>query len=122
MMLPLCLALFALVATQASAQVATLDQMANSLTSQARPVALLVTVFAFLLGVWMTMAGLMKLHAHTVNPRDPASSPVTAIAFIFAGAAMVALPALISSGVVTIFGDGATTTDAWGRGNVVPFR
>ncbi len=96
--------------------------IADSVRMQTSLVTVLVTIVAFVIGVGLAMAGLMKFRQHTQNPNDPSAKPGVAFTFILAGAAMVALPALISSGVITVFGTGAAVTDAFGGGNVVPFR
>lgn len=110
-------------ASEALAQhVRDFGDIADSVRMQTSLVSILLTVIAFVLGVGLAVTGLMKFRQHTQNPNDPSAKPGVAFAFVFAGAAMVALPALISSGVVTVFGSGAGITDAYGGGNVVPFR
>lgn len=113
----------AILADEALAQhVRDFGDIADSVRMQTSLVSILITVAAFVIGVGLAMTGLLKFRQHTQNPNDPSAKPGVAFAFVFAGAAMVALPALISSGVITVFGTGAAVTDAFGGGNVVPFR
>lgn len=103
-------------------QVQDFGQMSEHLRVQTRLVSRLVTVFAFLAGVFMTFHGVMKLKKHTDNPNDASASSFVAFSFIIIGAVMVALPALLATGVVTFFGDTGGATNAFGAGNVIPFR
>lgn len=96
-------------------------QIANVLTVQSAIVTTLVTAFAFLMGVATAFFGVVKLKKHAENPNDSNSTPVVAFVFIFAGAAMVAIPSLILTGVVTFFRADGSISDAFGSGNVIPF-
>lgn len=108
------------------AQVGDLGDMADRLTAQASPISMLITVFSFLLGVYLVIAGLLKFRAHAEagGRGDQSNSPTAGFAYILAGAMAVALPSLIDSAVLTLFGTSnqSVVTDALGRGNVVPFR
>ena len=72
----------------------------------------LVSTVAFVLGIMVAIAGLLKLKAHSANPNDPSNSVKNAFVLMAVGAALVAVPALLGSGVASIFGSSATTTDA----------
>lgn len=95
--------------------------MANSLSAQGSSVTLLISTIAFVLGVVMAMTGILKFRQNAQNPNDPSSRPLVAFSFIFAGSAMIALPALLMTGVVTIFGTGAALTGSESGFNVIPF-
>lgn len=103
------------------AQVRDFGQMANSLSAQGSSVTLLISTIAFVLGVVMAMTGILKFRQNAQNPNDPSSRPLVAFSFIFAGSAMIALPALLMTGVVTIFGTGAALTGSESGFNVIPF-
>lgn len=103
------------------AQVRDFGEMATSLSVQGSKVTLLFSTVAFLFGVVMVMTGIMKFKQAGQNPNDPSSKPHVAFAFIFVGAAMVALPALLMTGVVTIFGSNAALTGSEAGRGVIPF-
>lgn len=84
----------------------------EGLTGQVGLVNTFATVLAFVLGVALAIAGLMKFYNNTKNPQDPNAKMSTAFILIFAGAGLVALPAVLGSGIITVFDDGAATTDA----------
>lgn len=86
--------------------------MATAMRTMAGSVNGLVTVVAFIIGVVLAISGILKFKAHSANPNDPSAKLSTAFMLMFAGAALVALPALLGSGVLTFFGSGATTTNA----------
>jgi len=86
--------------------------IARDLTTQTTAVSTLVTVVAFVLGVGMAIAGLLKFKAHSQNPNDPSAKMSTAFMLVFVGAALVAIPAALGSGIQTIFGGSAQKTDA----------
>ena len=86
--------------------------IADGLSSQTTQVAKLVTVVAFVIGVGLAIAGLLKFRANAQNPNDPSNSMTTAFVLVFVGAAMVAIPSLLGSGIMTIFGSTDGTTDA----------
>ena len=94
-----------------SAQVRDLGDIAQDLAPQTRFVSQLVTVIAFVLGVGMAIAGLLKFKAHSQNPNDPSAKISTAFVLVFVGAALVALPATLGSGISTIFGTNADRTN-----------
>jgi len=95
-----------------SAQVRDVGDIASDLTTQTGFVSQLVTVVAFVLGVGMAIAGLLKFKAHSQNPNDPSAKMSTAFMLVFVGAALVAIPAALGSGIQTIFGGSAQKTDA----------
>ena len=82
----------------------TLGGIADSLSTQTTSVARLVSVVAFVIGVGLAIAGLLKFRANAQNPNDPSNSMTTAFVLVFVGAAMVAIPSLLGSGIMTIFG------------------
>lgn len=86
--------------------------IASDLKNQTTAVSTLVTVVAFVLGVGMAIAGLLKFKAHSQNPNDPSAKMSTAFMLVFVGAALVAIPAALGSGIQTIFGGDAQKTNA----------
>ncbi|MCE6959655.1 hypothetical protein LAZ40_11560 [Cereibacter sphaeroides] len=84
----------------------------DSLSLQGGKLSKLVGIAAFIIGVGLAIAGILKFKAHSQNPNDPSAKMSTAFVLIFAGAALVAIPTMLGSGVATIFGTGADTTDA----------
>ncbi|WP_411840089.1 hypothetical protein [Paracoccus sp. ME4] len=93
----------------ASAQ--TVGSIASSLTTQTSLVGTLITVISFVLGVALAIAGLMKFRAHSQNPNDPSNKMSTAFVLMFAGAGLVAVPAVLGTGIATVFGSSANTTN-----------
>ena len=100
-----------LLAGQASAEVRNLGEIADGITGQLDSVNQFISVAAFVMGVAMAIAGLMKFRAHSQNPNDPSNKMSTAFILIFVGAGLVAIPSVLGSGVETIFGTGADTTN-----------
>ena len=84
----------------------------NSLSAQATSANKMVTIVAFIIGVILAIVGILKLKAHTANPNDPSAKMSTGFILIFAGAALVALPAMLGMGAATFFGEGAKKTNA----------
>lgn len=115
---------FLLLSGRVDAQGALRDfgEIADGLQAQVSPVAMLVTAVAFVLGIASTVSGAMRLRRAGHQPGATPGDVGGGLAMIAVGAALVALPSVISSGVLTIFGVAAPTTDAFGTGNVVPFR
>lgn len=100
----------ALSATTAAAQ--DLGAIATDLAEQTGEIADLVSIIAFVLGVGMAIAGFLKFKQNADNPNDPSAKVSTAFILVFVGAALVAIPAALGSGIATIFNDGAQKTDA----------
>lgn len=101
-----------LAASSGMADAQSVGEIANQMRGQVTNVSLLLTVIAFVVGVGLAVAGLIKFRQHTKNPNDPSASMGNAFILIFVGAALVAVPAVLGSGIQTVFGSGATTTDA----------
>ena len=99
-------------AVAAPALAQTAGDIATGLAGQTGQVADLVSIVAFVLGVGMAIAGLMKFRANAQNPNDPSNKMSTAFILMFVGAGLVAVPAVLGSGIATIFNDGAQQTDA----------
>ena len=97
---------------EVAAQARDVGEIASDLTEQTGFVSQLVTVVAFVLGVGMAIAGLLKFKAHSQNPNDPSAKMSTAFMLVFVGAALVAIPAALGSGIQTIFGSSAQKTNA----------
>lgn len=96
--------------------------VSEGLTSQLGPISSMITALAFLVGIGLIMIGLSKFKKYAERPQDDASRPLVAIIFVIAGAAVIALPSSISSGVATLFGGDAPTATAYGGGTqVLPF-
>lgn len=107
-----CALFFSLLTSQSAfAQARDLGAIATDLTGQVSQIGTMVAVISFVLGVGLAMAGLMKFRAHSQNPNDPSNKMSTAFVLIFAGAGLVAIPAVLGSGISTIFGDGAQMTN-----------
>lgn len=87
-------------------------QIASDLRTQVTSMTQLLTVIAFIVGVGLAVIGVFKFYKNTQNPNDPSASTSSAFILIFAGAALVAIPALLGVGITTVFGTGATQTDA----------
>lgn len=87
-------------------------EIATDLRSQVTNLTSLLTVIAFIVGVGLAVAGVFKFYKNTQNPNDPSASTSSAFILIFAGAALVAIPALLGVGITTVFGSGAAQTDA----------
>lgn len=117
-----CMVFAALAEPLMAQQVRDFMEMSEHLRVQTRLFSRMVTAFAFLMGVFLTMTGIIKIWKNTQNPNDTSSSGFVAFVYIFCGAVMVALPAMISSGVITFFGTTDGATNAFGGGNVVPFN
>ncbi len=100
--------LLALAAPQAYAQVADLGDVAAGLQSQAGDIADLIGAVAFILGICLGIAGLLKLRQHSINPNDPSARLSTAFTLILVGAALVAIPTTLGVGVGSLFGSGAS--------------
>ncbi|MCW3782609.1 hypothetical protein [Defluviimonas salinarum] len=88
-----------------------IGQIADGLTTQVSSIGILIEVVSYVLGVALGIAGLMKFRAHSQNPNDPSNKMSTAFMLMFVGAALVAIPAVLGSGISTIFGSGADTTN-----------
>jgi uncharacterized membrane protein len=105
------IALTAAIATALPASAQDIGQIAEGLTTQTRLVNTFITILAFVIGVVMAIIGLLKFKAHSDNPNDASSKLSTAFMLVFVGAALVAIPAALGSGIQTIFGTGAQQTD-----------
>jgi Na+-transporting NADH:ubiquinone oxidoreductase subunit NqrE len=101
-----------LVSAAAHAQTFDLGDVSDNVSDQMADVASFITVLAFVIGVGLTIIGLMKFKEHSRNTNDPSNRIGVAVTFIVAGAMMIALPTLLKSGVETIFGEGAALTNA----------
>lgn len=89
----------------------TAGEIAGDLRGQVSNVGVLISVVSFVLGVALAIAGLMKFRAHSQNPNDPSNKMSTAFVLMFAGAGLVAVPAVLGTGIATIFGTNADTTN-----------
>ena len=108
------LATTAFLAAGARAQVANIGDVAAGLQSQAGDVADLIGAAAFILGIALAIAGLLKFRQHSQNPNDPSARLSTAFTLIFVGAALVAIPTTLGVGVGSLFGSGATNVSVDG--------
>ncbi|MCE6959656.1 hypothetical protein LAZ40_11565 [Cereibacter sphaeroides] len=109
--LPVLLGVLLLLPGAAAAEVRDFGAIFADLSLQMTKAAKFLTIAAFIMGVVLAIAGILKFKAHSQNPNDPSAKVSTAFVLIFAGAAMVALPTTLGSGIATIFGTGADTTD-----------
>ena len=92
----------------AHAQVTDIGDMASGLQAQAGDVADLIGAAAFILGICLGIAGLLKFRQYSQSPNDPSARLSTAFTLVFVGAALVAIPATLGVGVDSLFGSGAT--------------
>ena len=93
-------------------------EIAQSLQQQTTAVNTFLTVLPFVIGVGMAIGGFLKFRAHSQNPNDPSNKLSTAFMLLFVGAGLVAIPAVLGTGIETIFGNGQQT-DATGGFNAV---
>ncbi len=101
-------------AAEARAQVANIGDVAAGLQAQAGNVADLIGAAAFILGIVLAVAGLLKFRQHSQNPNDPSARLSTAFTLVFVGAALVAIPTTLGVGVGSLFGTGATSVSVDG--------
>ena len=98
----------AVLAATAQAQVTDIGDVAAGLQSQAGDIADLIGAVAFILGICLGVAGLLKFRQHSQNPNDPSARLSTAFTLVFVGAALVAIPTTLGVGIGSLFGSGAT--------------
>jgi hypothetical protein len=82
----------------------TAGQIIDDLTSQTESFAPFLSIISFVLGIGLAIAGLMKFYNISKNPNDPSNKMSTAFILMFVGAGLVAIPAVLGTGVTTIFG------------------
>lgn len=87
-------------------------EIASDLRGQVTNLSLLATVVSFVVGVALAIMGLIKFKQNANNPNDPSAKMSSAFILVFVGAALVAIPAVLGSGIQTVFGTGASVTDA----------
>ena len=105
---------FILQVRPAMAQVGNIGDVAAGLQTQAGSIADLVGAAAFLLGIFLGIAGLLKFRQHAQNPNDPSARLSTAFTLVFVGAALVAVPTTLGVGIGSLFGGGATNVSVDG--------
>ncbi|MDE0305466.1 MAG: hypothetical protein OXI87_11400 [Albidovulum sp.] len=108
------LLLIFLLVRPAMAQVGNIGDVAAGLQSQAGSIADLVGATAFILGIFLGIAGLLKFRQHAQNPNDPSARLSTAFTLVFVGAALVAIPTTLGVGIGSLFGGGATNVSVDG--------
>ncbi len=101
-------------ASTALAQNKDVGEVADSLTTQAGEIGDLLGAAAFVIGVGLVLAGLLKFYNHSKNPNDPSARISTAAVLILVGGAMVAIPTTTGVGITTLFGESAETAAADG--------
>ena len=90
-------------------------EIATDLGGQINSLGSMLMIVAAVVGLGVAVMGLLKFKAHSANPNDPSNKVSSAFVLVFVGAAMVAVPAMLGSGISTIFGDtGNTTTGDFG--------
>ncbi|MFG6082205.1 DUF6750 family protein [Paracoccus litorisediminis] len=120
--LPLLAAALVAPVQMAHAQtVSNLGQVADRLSLQGGQIGDFLGIVAAVAGIGVALAGLFKFKAHTANPNDPSNKVSSALTLIFTGAAMVAIPELIGTGVSTIFGSNAAVIDTSVNANAPEF-
>ena len=97
-----------------NAQVSNIGDVAAGLQAQAGNIADLIGAAAFILGIALAVAGLLKFRQHSLNPNDPSARLSTAFTLVFVGAALVAIPTTLGVGVGSLFGTGATNVSVDG--------
>ncbi len=100
--------------TAALAQVGNIGDMATELQKQAGNIADLIGAVAFLLGIVLAVAGLLKFKQHSQNPNDPSARLSSAFALVFVGAALVAIPTTLGVGIGSLFGTGSVNVSVDG--------
>lgn len=96
----------------AHAQSTDLKGIATGLTGQLGPVADILGIVAFVVGLAIGIGGILKFNAHSKNPQQvPLSQGMWGVGI---GAALIALPILMGASINTIFGSGADTVSATG--------
>lgn len=108
------LMLFSLLPWEAMAEAKNVGEIADHLKGQASLAGEAFGIFAAVGGVIVAFMGLLKFKAHSSNPNDPSNKVSSAVTLILVGAALVAIPELLGSGVSTIFGSGASTVTGAG--------
>jgi len=98
----------------AHAQVGNIGDMATELQKQAGNVADLIGAGAFLLGIVLAVAGLLKFKQHSQNPNDPSARLSSAFVLVFVGAALVAIPTTLGVGIGSLFGTGSVNVSVDG--------
>lgn len=99
-----------------------LNDVGNRLIGQTGGIAHFIGVMVFLIGVIMTITGLWKFYKNVQNPNDPSAGKNVAMVYIFAGALMVALPAVMGSGVATFFGGNQVESTTKAKGGLKGFK
>lgn len=79
--------------------------MAKGIGDQATDVGKAIMIIIAVAGVVVALMGLLKFKAHSANPNDPSNKLSSAFMMIFVGAAMVALPEVLGTGISSLFGD-----------------
>lgn len=92
---------------------ADISVIADHLVSQFDSIANLIGALAFVLGLGLGASGLMKFRQHSDNPNAvPISQPLVRLVI---AAMLIALPAVLGTGITTFFEEGAQTTNVRGE-------
>lgn len=96
----------------ALAQTQNVGNIADTVRGQMGNISDLIFVLAFIAGIALVLMGLMKFRQNSQNPQDPSAKLSTAFTLIFIGGALIVLPTVAGVGIASIFGGGATQTNA----------
>lgn len=95
-----------LVASVAYAAGGTISDMASTVETQAKSIATLIKVAAYVAGVGFSLAGVLQFKAHKENPQQtPLSKPVV---MIVVAACLLFLPTIMDIAGTSLFGTSGT--------------
>lgn len=100
----------AMVSANAAIAQQNLGELADDFKSQTGQIGDFLGVLAFAVGIFLAFKGIMKFKANVDAPNDPSNKLSSAFVLVFAGAALVALPAVLGVGVTSMLGNSAETT------------
>lgn len=101
-----------LAASPAFAQNQDVGDIATTVRGWMGDISELIFVIAFVGGILLVLMGLFKFKQNSQNPQDPSAKLSTAFTLIFIGGALIVLPTVAGVGITSIFGGGATKTNA----------
>ena len=108
----------ALVLTGDAALAQNFGDVADEVTGQIGQFGNLLGAAATLIGVGLSILGVIKFRAYSANPQDPQNRLTTAIGIVAAGVCLIAVPEFLDVGVTSLFG-GTTTTGDFTGANVL---
>jgi len=92
-----------------------IGSIAENVTGNLTSIAKLITAMAYVVGMAMAVAAIVKFKAHKDNPTQiPIGTP---IALLFVAAALIFVPSIFKSSGATLFGSSGTVAGASGVAN-----